>query len=240
MLIRKIKNRLALGWRLTRHDLASRRAAGAAGVVRSALVPLLFVLVIVAAFALSARGRTDGPLALPLIIIGPLALWSFFADVVVRSAILLREQGYPTKNAAFPLWVVPLLPLAAASLHQFALFAVAAALATVVGLAQASSAGMFLAAWIASVALTAGLAFAVSAALKAWSTVEPAPPVDDVANLVRSVPVALRKLKREAAELRRQNLVLVMEVEARLQRLEHQAADALPHHVPGGQVSHEH
>src|SRR5690606_37934566 len=106
------------------------------------------------------------------------------------------EQGYPTKNAAFPLWVAPLVPLAAASLHQFALFAFAAALATVVGLAPASSAGLFLAAWIASVALTAGLAFAVSAVLKACSTVEPAPPVDDVANLARSVPVALRMLKR--------------------------------------------
>lgn len=228
MLIRKIKNRLALGWRLTRHDLISRRSAGVAGFVYSVLVPLMFILVVITVFALLSRTQADDSLAVPFVIIGPLVLWSFFADVVVRSAILLREQGYPERNAAFPLWVAPLLPLVAASLHQFALFAITAALAIGFGLAPASSASHFLGAWIASVALTAGLAFSVSAALKAWSTVPPAPPVDAVDNLVRSVPTALRKLKRETAEMRRQNLALAVEVDARLQRLEQLAATPRP------------
>ena len=61
----------------------------------------------------------------------------------------------------------------------------------------------------------------------------PAAPVDVMDNLARSVPVALRKLKREAAELRSQNLALAEQVDARLQRLE---MDRVPETGP---VSHE-
>lgn len=230
MRIKQIKNRLALGLRLVRHDLKSRYTAGAAGIARGLLAPLLCMLVVVAAFALLARGRAGSGVPVALLAIVPFALWSFVADVVVRSTVLLREQGYPARRTVFPLWVAPLVPLAAAALNQLILFVVTAVFAIAVGLTPAASAGSFLVAWIVAVALTAGLACAVAAVLKAWNDVAPAAPVDDVENLVRSVPVALRKLKRETAELRRQNMVLAGQVDARLQRLEQQAAAARVSH----------
>jgi hypothetical protein len=235
MRIKNVKHRLALGWRMVRLDLRSRYATGAAGVVRHALPPLLCILIVLAACALLAPGRVGPPVALLAVV--PLALWSFFADVAVRGAIILREHGYPAKNVVFPLWVTPLVPLAGAALNQLLLFAIVALFAIAGGLAPAASAGLFVAAWGISVALTAGLACAAAAVLREWHRAAPAAPVDRVDNLVRSVPVALRKLKREAAELRRQNELLAEQVDARLRRLEQLTAspcdtDAALHAAP--------
>ena len=239
MRIKQVKHRIALGWRLARLDLQRRYATGAAGIARHALPALLCVFIVLAAFGLLAPGRAGGRDGLPvaLLVVVPLALWSFCADVVVRGAMILREHGYPAKNVVFPLWVAPLVPLAGAAVNQLILFAIVAVLAIVCGLAPASSAGLFVAAWGISVALTAGLAFAASAVLREWHQAAPAAPVDRVDNLVRSVPVALRQLKREAAELRRQNQLLADQVDARLQRLEQLAAspcdtDAAPRAAP--------
>lgn len=233
MRIKEVKHRLALGWRLVRQDLKRQYANGAARVVRTALPPLLCVLVAAAAFALVMRGGASAGLAVAQFVVVPFALWSFLADVVLRGAILLREHGYPAKRTPFPLWVAPLVPLPAAALNQLVLFAVVAVLAIATGMAPPASAGVFVAAWGIAVALTAGLALAVAGVLKAWHDVAPAAPVDVMDNLARSVPVALRKLKREAAELRSENLALAEQVDARLQRLE---MDRFPETGP---VSHE-
>jgi hypothetical protein len=243
MRIKNVKHRLALGWRMVRLDLHSRYATGATGAVRHALPPLLCILIVLAAYALLVPGRAGGRAGLPvaLLVVVPLALWSFCADVAVRGAIILREHGYPAKNVVFPLWVTPLVPLAGAALNQLVLFAIVALFAIACGLAPAASAGLFVAAWGISVALTAGLACAAAAVLREWHQAAPAAPVDSVDNLVRSVPVALRKLKREAAELRRQNELLADQVDARLRRLEQLAAspcdtDAALHAAPAAFV----
>jgi ABC-type polysaccharide/polyol phosphate export permease len=236
MRIKEVKHRLALGWRLVRQDLKRQYADGAARVVRTALPPLLCMLVAAVAFALVLRGGGSAGLAVAQFLVVPFALWSFLADVVLRGAILLREHGYPAKRTPFPLWVAALVPLPAAALNQLILFAVAAVLTIATGIAPAASAGLFVAAWGIAVALTAGLAFAVAVVLKAWDDVAPAAPVDVFDNLARSVPVALRKLKREAAELRNENLALAEQVDARLQRLEMDRRHGIPE---TGSVSHE-
>jgi ABC-type polysaccharide/polyol phosphate export permease len=244
MRIKEVKHRLTLGWRLVRQDLERQYANGAARVVRTALPPLLCMLVAAVAFALVLRGGGSAGLAVAQFLVVPFALWSFLADVVLRGAILLREHGYPAKRTPFPLWVAALVPLPAAALNQLVLFAVVAVLTTAAGMVQPASAGLFVAAWSVAVLLTAGLAFAVAAVLKAWDDMAPAAPVDVLDNLARSVPVALRKLKREAAELRNENLALAEQVDARLQRLEIEAARqaevARRHGIPEtGPVSHE-
>jgi ABC-type polysaccharide/polyol phosphate export permease len=236
MRIKEVKHRLALGWRLVRQDLKRQYANGAARVVRNTLPPLLCMLVAAVAFALVLRGGGSAGLAVAQFLVVPFALWSFLADVVLRGAILLREHGYPAKRTPFPLWVAAIVPLPAAALNQLVLFAVAAVLTIATSIAPAAAAGLFVAAWGIAVALTAGLAFAVAVVLKAWNDVAPAAPVDVLDNLARSVPVALRKLKREAAELRNENLALAEQVDARLQRLEMDRRHGIPETGP---VSHE-
>lgn len=166
MQITGLKNSLSLAWMLAKRDLKNRYATSYAGIAWNVLVPLLYALINVVVFSILMKGRMGeryGDLPFALFYFVPFALWSFFAEVMGRSTFILREYGYLINKIAFPFWVLPLVPLASAFINQLILFGIAAGFMVANGIAPASSAYLFLAVWVISVAITVGIAFAVSA-----------------------------------------------------------------------------
>ncbi len=151
---------------LALRDLKNRYATSYAGIGWHLIVPLVFVLINVMVFSILIKGRMGadyGDVPFALFYLVPFTLWTFFADVVNRSTGIVAEHRYLVHRIAFPLWVLPLVPLSAALLNQAIIMAVTAGLLMYYDILPTLSAWAYPALWLICVLVTTGVAYAVSA-----------------------------------------------------------------------------
>ena len=157
---------LRLAWMLAQRDVKNRYASSYAGVIWTIGVPLLFALINVVVFSILMNGRMGaqyGNVPFAVFYFLPFALWSFFADVTVRSTGILREYAYLINKIAFPFWVLPLIPIASALLTQVILLSITAVLMLKLGVPLGDTALWFVPLWMITVLLSMGVAYAISA-----------------------------------------------------------------------------
>jgi lipopolysaccharide transport system permease protein len=157
---------ISLAWMLTRRDLKNRYASSYAGIAWNVGVPLFYALINVVVFSIlmgSRMGERYGGVPFALFYFVPLSLWTVFSEVTGRSTGILREYGYLINKIAFPVWVLPLVPLGSAMISQGILLAIIGALLVFYGIPLTVSAAAFVLLWAFSILLTLGVAYAIAA-----------------------------------------------------------------------------
>lgn len=157
---------LRLAFLMGRRDLRNRYAGSFAGAFWNLGVPILYSLVNVFVFSILMSGRMgvqyqDIPFA--LFYFSGFSVWSLFAEVTTRSTVVLREHAYLINKIAFPEWVIPLIPLAAALVTQLLVVSVVGGLCLVWGYSLSAHAWAFVPLWLLGILLTVGIAYAVAA-----------------------------------------------------------------------------
>lgn len=160
----------AHGIRLARtlalRDLKNRYASSYAGIGWHILVPLVFVVINVIVFSILIKGRMGahyGDVPFALFYLAPLTLWSFFADVVNRSTGIVAEHRFLVHRIAFPLWILPLIPLGAALLNQGIMIAVTAGLLIHYDIMPSMSLWIYGLLWLTCLFLSLGVGYIISA-----------------------------------------------------------------------------
>jgi len=153
-------------WMLSKRDLQNRYAGSYAGFFWNIGVPLFNALIMATIFSVLMGGRMGldyGDIPFVLFYFIPFSLWIVFADVVGRSTGILREYSYLINKISFPYWTLPLIPFASAILSQSIIMAVVIGLTYYFNIAFAPTMFMFVVIWLASLVMTIGVAYAVSA-----------------------------------------------------------------------------
>ena len=150
---------------LARRDVKNRYASSYAGVAWNIGVPLVFALVNVVVFSVLLSGRmgarySDVPFSLFYFV--PYSLWILFFEVVGRSSGVLREYSYLINKISFPVWVLPLVPLASAFLSQLVIFLIVTVLLFTNGLAPDGGLLAFVLLWALTIVLAIGVSYLVS------------------------------------------------------------------------------
>lgn len=156
---------IRLAWMLAKRDVKNRYANSYAGLAWSVGVPLLYSIINVLVFSILMKGRMGGDYSkvpFTLFYFVPFSLWSLFAEVTMRSPGILREYSYLINKIAFPVWVLPLVPFAAALLSQLIIMIITVGLFVTQGIIPSPSAWMFVLIWACSLLITVGVAYAVS------------------------------------------------------------------------------
>lgn len=157
---------LSLAWMLTRRDLKNRYVSSYAGIAWNIGVPLFYALINVVVFSIlmsSRMGDRYGDVPFALFYFVPLSLWTVFAEVSSRSTSILREYGYLINKIAFPVWVLPLVPLGSALISQAIIVVIALALLVAYSIPLSFSAFAFPLLWMFALLMTLGVAYAVAA-----------------------------------------------------------------------------
>ena len=156
----------SLAWMLAGRDLKNRYASSYMGIAWNIGVPLLYAVINVAVFSVLMRNRMGtryGDVPFALFYFVPLSLWTVFTEVTGRSTSILREYHYLISKIAFPVWVLPLVPLASALIGQAIIFVFIAGLLAVYGIPLSASAAVFVLVWAFALLITLGAAYAISA-----------------------------------------------------------------------------
>lgn len=164
--ILKFIDELRLAWMLAKRDLKNRYASSYAGFFWNIGVPLFNAIIMAIIFSALMGGRMGldyGDVPFVLFYFIPFSLWMVFAEVVGRSTGILREYNYLINKIAFPFWVLPLIPLASAILSQVIILTIVAVLFQYLNISLSDTAYLFIFIWLITLALTIGLAYAVSA-----------------------------------------------------------------------------
>jgi lipopolysaccharide transport system permease protein len=161
-----ITNGLSLAWMLAKRDLKNRYASSYAGVAWNIGVPLLYSLINVIVFSVLMTGRMGeryGDIPFALFYFVPFSLWTVFSEVVGRSPTVLKDYSYLINKIAFPVWVLPLIPLASALLSQLIILVITLGIMWNSNVPMANTAWVFLVIWVIWLMFTLGIAYAVSA-----------------------------------------------------------------------------
>lgn len=180
-----IRYALGLGVALALRDLKTRYASSYAGVAWNIGVPVLYALINVVVFSALMNGRmgaryADVPFALFYFV--PFMLWQLFTEMVSRSTGILREYGFLISKIAFPVWVLPLVPIASALLGQLVLLIVVVALFYVKGISVGDHVAWLLVLWLSCLVFAVGVSyFVASVAIYVQDLVQIVPVVLNIA-----------------------------------------------------------
>ena len=123
-----IKNNFYLLSQLTRRDIASRYQGSAAGLLWAFLSPILMLLVYTFVFGYVFKARWMGAETdrsfFALNLFAGMIVHGFLAECVIRSPALLQQHSNFVKRIVFPLWLLPIVPLASALFHTAVSFLV--------------------------------------------------------------------------------------------------------------------
>lgn len=155
-----------LAWMLAKRDLKNRYATSYAGVAWNVGVPLLNALVTVVVFSILMAGRmgdryNDAPF--PLFFFVPFILWMLFTEIVGRSPNILKEHAYLINKIAFPVWVLPLVPIASALLSQAVLLVLVAGLFFINGVMPELTSFYFPLLWALALLWAIGVSYMIAA-----------------------------------------------------------------------------
>lgn len=116
-----IKNNFYLLQQLSRRDIASRYQGSAVGVLWAFFSPVLMLLVYTFVFGYVFKARWMGAETdrsfFALNLFAGMLVHGFFAECAIRSPGLLQQNSNFVKRIVFPLWLLPLVPLASALFH---------------------------------------------------------------------------------------------------------------------------
>lgn len=116
-----IKNNFYLLSQLTRRDIATRYQGSAAGLLWAFFSPVLMLLVYTFVFGYVFKARWMGAESdrsfFALNLFAGMIVHGFLAECISRSPALLQQHSNFVKRIVFPLWLLPLVPLASALFH---------------------------------------------------------------------------------------------------------------------------
>lgn len=116
-----LRNNLYLLAQLTRRDIASRYQGSAVGLLWAFLAPVLMLLVYTFVFGYVFKARWMGAETntsfFALNLFAGMLVHGFLAECVTRSPTLMQQHTNFVKRIVFPLWLLPLVPLASALFH---------------------------------------------------------------------------------------------------------------------------
>lgn len=116
-----IKNNFYLLSQLSRRDIASRYQGSAVGLLWAFFAPVLMLLVYTFVFGYVFKARWMGAETdrsfFALNLFAGMLVHGFLAECVIRSPGLLQQHSNFVKRIVFPLWLLPLVPLASAFFH---------------------------------------------------------------------------------------------------------------------------
>lgn len=123
-----LKNNFYLLAQLTRRDIASRYKGSAAGLLWAFFSPVLLLLVYTFVFGYVFKARWMGAETdrsfFALNLFAGMIVHGFLAECVTRSPGLMQQHSNFVKRIVFPLWLLPLVPLASALFHTCVSFLV--------------------------------------------------------------------------------------------------------------------
>ena len=115
------KNNMYLLSQLARRDIASRYQGSAAGLLWAFFSPVLLLLVYTFVFGYVFKARWMGAETdrsfFALNLFAGMIVHGFLAECVVRAPHLMQQHSNFVKRIVFPLWLLPLVPLASALFH---------------------------------------------------------------------------------------------------------------------------
>ena len=118
---RAAQNNLYLLRQLAQRDIASRYQGSTAGLLWAFLSPILMLLVYTFVFGYVFKARWMGAETdrsfFALNLFAGMLVHGFFAECAIRSPGLLQQHSNFVKRIVFPLWLLPLVPLASALFH---------------------------------------------------------------------------------------------------------------------------
>lgn len=121
MFFNTLKNHCYLLWQLTRRDIATRYQGSAVGLLWAFFSPVLMLLVYTFVFGYVFKARWMGAETdrsfFALNLFAGMLVHGFFAECAIRSPGLLQQHSNFVKRIVFPLWLLPLVPLASALFH---------------------------------------------------------------------------------------------------------------------------
>lgn len=165
-LFNKVCNDVRLAWLLAKRDLRNRYASSYAGFVWAIGVPLVYALINIVVFSLLMRGQMGeryGNVPFTVFYFVALSQWIMFAEVVPRSANIIREYSYILKTrVGFPVWIIPLIPLASAFVTQLVIALLCAIYMWAHNLAPSPSTPIIFFVWLTSITITVGVALIVA------------------------------------------------------------------------------
>ena len=162
----ELRNHLQLAWRMSRQDLLNRYAGSYAGVAWTIGVPLIYAVINTVVFSTLMSNRMGtyyGDVPFVLFYFIPFSIWIFFNEIVGRSTSIIGDYKYLISKIAFPLWILPLIPLASALLSQIIVLLLAFGLMYYNGVNLGQQAPAYLAVWFIVTLLALGLAYFCSA-----------------------------------------------------------------------------
>jgi ABC-type polysaccharide/polyol phosphate export permease len=166
MAINVVKD-LRLAWLLSKRDLKNRFASSYAGAIWSIGVPLVYAMINIVVFSLLMRGRMGdryGDVPFTIFYFVALIQWTFFSEVVPRSAGIIREYSFLLKTrVGFPVWIIPLIPLASAFVNQLVIVLLCVICMLIYQISPGEMTPLFLLVWILSILVTIGFAYTISA-----------------------------------------------------------------------------
>ena len=116
-----IKNNIYLLSQLTRRDIAARYQGSAVGLLWAFFSPVLMLLVYTFVFGYVFQARWMGAETdrsfFALNLFAGMIVHGFLAECVVRSPGLMQQHTNFVKRIVFPLWLLPIVPLASALFH---------------------------------------------------------------------------------------------------------------------------
>ena len=153
-------------YELAKVDLKNRYTNSYMGTFWNIGIPLIYAIINAVIFSILMKGRMGtqyGEIPFTLFYFIPLALWTFFTDVVGRSTGILREYAYLINKISFPFEVLPSVPIASALVNQVIFFIVISVLTVYYNIEIANTAWIYLVIWFACVILSLGVSYGVSA-----------------------------------------------------------------------------
>lgn len=121
MFFNTLKNHCYLLWQLTRRDIATRYQGSAVGLLWAFFSPVLMLLVYTFVFGYVFKARWMGAETdrsfFALNLFAGMLVHGFFAECAIRSPGLLQQHSNFVKRIVFPLWLLPIVPLASALFH---------------------------------------------------------------------------------------------------------------------------
>jgi len=117
-------------WRLAVNSVRERYASSLLDSVWAVLHPAMMLVVFWFVFEFGLRISSAGPVPFFLSLIVGLAAWLFFSDAVLGGINAVVSNSYVIKKIAFPLEILPVIPVIAALIvHVFILIAALAIMA---------------------------------------------------------------------------------------------------------------
>ena len=158
-----------LVWDLTKRDVISRYKGSVLGVLWSFLTPLFLLVVYTFVFTVIFKSRWGTELSsgsrfeYALLLFSGLALYNFFAEVVMQAPTIIASNVNYVKKVVFPLQIFPIVKVGAALFHLLVSLIVLAIFTVYVRGGLPITALLFPLALIPLVIMTIGLAWVFSA-----------------------------------------------------------------------------